>query len=81
MPIPKVTDRLKEAPAMVLRTVFAGIGQLLMAADKLRAQLQEQLAPEPHQPPAGQAESGRPQPEVAGNKESQEQKKGQAQGS
>ena len=67
MPIPKVTDRLKEAPAMVLRTVFAGIGQLLMAADKVRAQLQEQLAPEPHHSPAGQAESGRPQPEVAGN--------------
>ena len=67
MLVPKVTDRLKEAPAMVLRTVFAGIGQLLMAADKVRAQLQEQLAPEPHHSPAGQAESGRPQPEVAGN--------------
>ena len=66
MLVPKVTDRLKEAPAMVLRTVFAGIGQLLMAADKVRAQLQEQLAPEPHHSPAGQAESGRPQPEATG---------------
>lgn len=45
MPIPQVTDRLKEAPAVVLRAVFAGIGQLLMAVDKIRAQMQEQAAP------------------------------------
>ncbi len=68
MPIPQVTDRLKEAPAMVLRTVFAGIGQLLMAADKLRAQLEEQFAPPaPPSPPAGQGEAGSRQPEAAGN--------------
>jgi len=68
MPIPQVTDRLKEAPAMVLRTVFAGIGQLLMAADKLRAQLEEQFAPPaPPSPPAGQGEAGSQQPEAAGN--------------
>ena len=42
MPIPQVTDRIKEAPAVVLRAVFAGIGQLLMAVDKIRAQTQEQ---------------------------------------
>ena len=30
MPIPQVTDRIKEAPAVALRAVFAGIGQLLM---------------------------------------------------
>jgi hypothetical protein len=42
MPIPQVTDRIKEAPAMALRAVFAGIGQLLMAVDKIRAQMQEQ---------------------------------------
>jgi hypothetical protein len=66
MPTPQVTDRLKEAPAIVLRAVFAGIGQVLMAADKLRVQLQEQLgAPAPQQPPAGQAE--RQQPAAAGN--------------
>jgi hypothetical protein len=68
MPIPQVTDRLKEAPAIVLRTVFAGIGQLLMAADKLRAQLEEQFAPPaPPSPPAGQGEAGSQQPEAADN--------------
>ena len=67
MPIPQVTDRLKEVPAMVLRTVFAGIGQLLMAADKVRAQLQEQLVPQPpDRPPADQADAGRQQPEATG---------------
>ena len=42
MPIPQVTDRIKEAPAVALRAVFAGVGQLLMAVDKIRAQMQEQ---------------------------------------
>jgi len=37
MPIPQVNDRIKEAPAVVLRAVFAGVGQLLLAADKVRA--------------------------------------------
>jgi hypothetical protein len=58
MPIPQVTDRVKEAPAVALRAVFAGIGQLLMAVDKIRAQMQEQAtssAPASQQrPSAGQ---------------------------
>jgi hypothetical protein len=36
MPIPQVNDRIKEAPAVMLRAVFAGVGQLLLAADKVR---------------------------------------------
>jgi hypothetical protein len=51
MPIPQVTDRIKEAPAVVLRAVFAGIGQLLMAVDKIRAQVQQEQATSS---PAGQ---------------------------
>src|SRR5215469_17791509 len=57
MPIPQVTDRMKEAPAVALRAVFAGIGQLLMAVDKIRAQMQEQAtssAPGQHRPSAAQ---------------------------
>src|SRR5262245_26014745 len=65
MPIPQVTDRIKEAPAVALRAVFAGIGQLLMAVDKIRAQMQEQATssapssqqrPSAGQPPPGQAD-------------------------
>jgi hypothetical protein len=41
MPIPQVADRIKEAPAVVLRALFAGVGQLLMAADKLRGRVLE----------------------------------------
>src|SRR6516164_6985061 len=37
MPIPQVNDRIKEAPVVVLRAVFAGIGQILLTADKVRA--------------------------------------------
>ena len=33
MPIPQVNDRIKEAPVVMLRAVFAGIGQLLLTAD------------------------------------------------
>jgi hypothetical protein len=35
MRIPQVNDRVKEAPAQVLRAVFAGIGQLMSTADKI----------------------------------------------
>jgi hypothetical protein len=44
MPIPQVTDRIKEAPALALRALFAGVGQLLLAADKVRTRAVDQLA-------------------------------------
>ncbi len=37
--MPQVSDRIKEIPGQALRAVFAGIGQLLLAADKVREQL------------------------------------------
>ena len=43
MPLPQVNDRLKEIPAQALRTLFASVGQLLLAADRLRARATEQL--------------------------------------
>src|SRR5947209_7788333 len=47
MPISQVNDRIKEAPVVVLRAVFAGIGQILLTADKVRARAAEQVwAPE-----------------------------------
>src|SRR5215831_9559439 len=60
MPIPQVNDRIKEAPVVVLRAVFAGIGQLLLTADKVRARAAEQVwspdrvaTPHPASPSSG----------------------------
>jgi len=39
MPLPQVSDRIKELPGQALRAVFAGVGQLLLAAEKVREQL------------------------------------------
>jgi hypothetical protein len=36
MRIPQLSDRIKEAPTQALRAVFAGIGQMLLAADRIR---------------------------------------------
>ena len=44
MPLPPVNDRIKEIPAQALRAVFAGIGQILLIADKLRARAVEQVS-------------------------------------
>jgi hypothetical protein len=54
MPLPQVNDRLKEIPAQALRTVFATIGQVLLAADRLRAKAAGQL------PGSGKATATRP---------------------
>jgi hypothetical protein len=51
MPLPQVSDRIKELPGQALRAVFAGVGQLLLAADKVRTQLATP-PDEPAQPPA-----------------------------
>ena len=63
MPLPQVNDRLKEIPAQALRTVFATIGQFLLAADRLRARAAEQLSGSggaAAAPPAQQAPAGAP---------------------
>ena len=44
MPLSQVTDRIKEIPGQALRAVFGGVGQVLMAADKVRSRLTEQLS-------------------------------------
>jgi hypothetical protein len=36
MRVPQVSDRIKEAPAVALRGVLAGVGQLLLITDRLR---------------------------------------------
>src|SRR5215471_19241053 len=43
MPIPQVHARLKEGAVVVLRAVLAGIGQLLLRAEKVRTRAAEQV--------------------------------------
>ena len=60
MRIPQVNDRVKEAPAQVLRAVFAGIGQLMSTADKIRnkpASTEAPAAPRPATPEPAAAET------------------------
>ena len=55
MPNPQVNDRIKEAPAVMLRAVFAGVGQLLLAADKVRARAAGTGWPPDRTTPKGQS--------------------------
>jgi outer membrane biosynthesis protein TonB len=45
MRVPQVSERVKEAPAQALRAMFAGIGQLLSASDKIRGKSATDQAP------------------------------------
>jgi hypothetical protein len=45
MRVPQVSERVKEAPAQALRAVFAGIGQVLSTADRLRGKSATDEAP------------------------------------
>ena len=36
MRFPQVSERVKEAPANALRSVFAGIGQVLLVTDRMK---------------------------------------------
>ena len=63
MRLPQVSERIKEAPAQVLRGVFAGIGQLLLITDKLRNKPPfGQQAPSPHRPEPAQVAAARTGP-------------------
>ena len=72
MRIPQVTDRMKEAPAQVLRAVFGGIGQLLLIADRIKNREQER-EPEPGPGAAAVAEvkvpASKPAPAAAASYE------------
>ena len=70
MRVPQVSDRIKEAPAQALRGVFAGIGQVLLVADRLRnktpagQQAPPTRAPQPSQTRADPATSAAPVPQA-----------------
>lgn len=69
MRLPEVTDWVKDTPVRALRTVFAGIGQLLLAVDRDRDQEPDSdqgqsAAEEHHDPLRGQARQ-RPDQDIA----------------
>jgi hypothetical protein len=64
MRVPQLNDRVKEAPAQVLRAVFAGIGQLMSTADKIRnkpASAEAPAAPKPTAPKPAAPETVAPE--------------------
>lgn len=67
MPMPQLTDRIKEAPAMALRAVFAGIGQVLLAVDKLRNDVLDKASAPPARPGQPARTAGPVASEAAGN--------------
>jgi hypothetical protein len=60
MRIPQVNDRVKEAPAQVLRAVFAGIGQLMSTADKILNKPDSAEAPAAPKPATTEAATTEP---------------------
>jgi hypothetical protein len=63
MVIPQVRDQVRRAPTLALRAVFAGIGRILMAADRTQAATAPAAAqPGGHDEHRQQAAGQRPQP-------------------
>jgi hypothetical protein len=66
MRVPQVSERVKEAPAHALRAVFAGIGQVLLVADRMRNRPQDTRpagpasSPEDRAPAASEAVTAAP---------------------
>jgi len=61
MRVPQVTERMKEAPAHALRAVFAGIGQVLLVADRIK----NRAADTDNAPPAATPEPAATAPTVS----------------
>jgi hypothetical protein len=55
MRVPQVSERVKEAPAHALRAVFAGIGQVLLVADRMRNRPQDTRPASPASSPEDRA--------------------------
>ena len=61
MRVPPVSERMKEAPAHALRAVFAGIGQVLLVADRIKNRATDTN----HAPSAADPEPAAPASETA----------------
>ncbi len=62
MRFPQVGERMREAPGQALRAMFAGIGQVLLVADRMRS---HPAGPDGDQPGAGQRQLAAPRPAAA----------------
>ena len=64
MGIPRIPDQVRRAPTLALRTVFAGIGRILLTADRTLASAEPEAAPfagdgeRPHEQAAGRQRPG-----------------------
>jgi len=56
---------MKEVPTHALRAVFAGVGQLLLAADRIRKQAEDRASPAPAGPDSGSAAQRGTEPAAA----------------
>ncbi len=61
---PQVGERMREAPAHALRAMFAGIGQVLLVADRMRSR---PAGPDADQPGADKRQVPAPRPVAAAN--------------
>ena len=64
MRFPQVGERMREAPAHALRAMFAGIGQVLLVADRMRS---HPAGPDADQPGADKRQVPPPRPVAAEN--------------
>ena len=64
MRFPQVGERMREAPAHALRAMFAGIGQVLLVADRMRS---HPAGPDADQPGADKRQVPAPRPVAAEN--------------
>ena len=65
MRVPHVSDRIKEAPAVALRGMLAGVGQLLLITDKLRNKTPAEDIPQARAPEASAPEASESVPQPA----------------
>lgn len=65
MRAPQISDRVKEAPAVALRGLLAGVGQLLLITDKLRNKTAtSEDVPQARTPDPAETATPEPQPEA-----------------
>jgi hypothetical protein len=65
MRLPEVTDRIVNVPVRALRAVFAGVGQLLLATDRLKGESRDAGQPIDDEPGADRSMGDEPDANVA----------------